>query len=224
MSIRSPFLPAFFILGVGCLLSCSDTNFGAKSAEASKNKGSKDATRAGGVEVQPGEEATLGSAGKNGERNNDDDVIAKDDAGIVKPGIDGENGNTEKVIKASFNVSRQADTAAWTNCLKVQINGGAEIDLGCNHGAIVPTVTADALAKPKCNVVRLILYSNGKKNRTTENPDHIANDFRITKLGTNSFKVQCNDNRDNDFNDLNLSISSADANLSIENTNFTCEP
>jgi hypothetical protein len=126
-------------------------------------------------------------------------------------------------IKASLSLTRHPDDASMTNCLKIQVNGGPLVDLGCNKGPLAANVTVDALAKPACNVVRLILFSNGTKNRTTESADNVARDFLITKVAKNSFAIQCNDNGDDDFNDLNLDISSADATLSIENTRFRCE-
>ena len=127
-------------------------------------------------------------------------------------------------IKASLAVARFPDGASMNNCLKIQVNGGALVDLGCNHGSIVPNVTVDALPKPACNVVRLLLFSNGQLNRTTQSAQNIALDFLIRQTGQNAFAIQCNDNRDDDFNDLNLQISSADANLTIENTGLGCTP
>jgi hypothetical protein len=127
-------------------------------------------------------------------------------------------------IKASLAITRNPDGAAMTNCLKIQVNGGPLVDLGCNHGAFVPNVEIDALPKPACNVVRLMLFSNGQLNRTTQSAENIALDFMIQQTGENAFAIECNDNRDNDFNDLNLDIASADANLSIENTGLGCAP
>ena len=61
-------------------------------------------------------------------------------------------------------------------------------------------------------------------NRTTQSAENIALDFRIAEVGDNAFAIECNDNRDSDFNDLNLDIVSADANLAIENTGLGCTP
>src|SRR4029079_12075968 len=105
---------------------------------------------------------------------------------------------------ASIAVTRHSDGASFNNCLKIQVNGGAEIDLGCNKGTLATNVQVEALAMPACNQVRLNLYSNGQKNRTTESAENVAQDFRIARLAKNSFSIQCNDNRDDDFNDLNL--------------------
>jgi hypothetical protein len=127
-------------------------------------------------------------------------------------------------IQASLAVTRHPDGASMNNCLKIQVNGGPLVDLGCNHGSIVPNVTVSALPKPACNVVRLILFSNGQLNRTTQSAENIARDFLISQVGDNAFAIQCNDNGDDDFNDLNLDIASADANLTIENTGLGCTP
>jgi hypothetical protein len=126
-----------------------------------------------------------------------------------------------QTIKASLEVTRFPDTAAMNNCLEIQVNGGPPVDLGCNHGAIVPAVQIDALPKPACNQIRLILFSNGVENRTTENALSVAQNFRIAPTAT-GFLIQCNDNGDNDFNDLNLEIDSSDASFTIENSGFGC--
>jgi hypothetical protein len=131
---------------------------------------------------------------------------------------------TPAPIKASLAVTRHPDDASSTNCLKVQVNGGPLIDLGCNKGALVSDVQIDAMPTPACNVVRLLLFTNGTLNRTTESAENIALDFRIRQTGFNAFAIQCNDNRDNDFNDLNLDIASADASITIENTGLGCVP
>ncbi|MFO0677676.1 MAG: hypothetical protein U0169_14165 [Polyangiaceae bacterium] len=115
------------------------------------------------------------------------------------------------------------DTARWTNCLKVQVNGGPETDLGCNKGAPLLSANVVVNAPPACNVVRLNLYSNGKFNKSTSNPADVAKSFVIQKLGPGNFSVKCNDNGDNDFNDLNLTMNAKDGVLfTIENTGIAC--
>ena len=126
-------------------------------------------------------------------------------------------------ISASIEFHHLPDTAAWTNCLKIQVNGGPETDLGCNMGQALKTAQIVANAPPFCNIVRLNLYSNGNFNKTTANAADVAKSFLITKVSPGNFKVQCNDNYDDDFNDLNLTMNAVGSvNFTIENSGIGC--
>jgi hypothetical protein len=127
-------------------------------------------------------------------------------------------------IDAEIEFHHLADTAAWTNCLKIQVNGGPETDLGCNHGgAAVATAKVVANSAPFCNIVRLNLYSNGAFNKSTADAAQVAASFIIQQIGTSNFSVQCNDNNDNDYNDLNLTMNAVGAvSFTIENSGIPC--
>jgi len=127
-------------------------------------------------------------------------------------------------IDAEIEFHHLADTAAWTNCLKIQVNGGPETDLGCNHGgAAVATAKVVANSAPFCNIVRLNLYSNGAFNKSTSNAAQVASSFIIQQIGPSNFSVQCNDNNDGDYNDLNLTMNAVGAvSFTIENSGIPC--
>lgn len=125
-------------------------------------------------------------------------------------------------IKVSLGITREKDTALMTNCLKASLNGGPDVDLGCNKGALVPTVTVDAKPKPACNTLRLVLYSNGAKNRSTEDTAQVARDFQFARDASGIISVKCNDNGDRNWNDLNLKIDARAVNLTIENSALPC--
>lgn len=130
-----------------------------------------------------------------------------------------------KPVPLPLDFVRLADTAAWDNCLFVSVNGGEEQKLGCNHsGAATGTVTVMAKPKPACNTLRLRLTSNGNPNWSTEKADAIATYFHLARPDANKVQVQANDNKDGDFNDLNLTVSGRGAvKFTIENSNLTCE-
>ena len=117
------------------------------------------------------------------------------------------------------------DTAHWTNCLKISVNGGPEVDLGCNRGDPLKTASVTAKSKPFCNQVRLNLYSNGKFNKSTQNSADVQASFRIQRTAPGQFTVQCNDNSDNDYNDLNLSMTSKSPSITytVENSGIACD-
>jgi hypothetical protein len=126
-------------------------------------------------------------------------------------------------VDAQIEFHHLPDTASMMNCLKIQVNGGPEIDLGCNQGPPLLSAQVQAQPPPFCNIVRLNLYSNGLFNKTTANAADVPRSFIFQQLGPGNFMVQCNDNYDNDFNDLNLTMNAVGNVLfTIENTSFSC--
>jgi hypothetical protein len=130
-----------------------------------------------------------------------------------------------KPVPLPLDFVRLPDTAAWDNCLLVAVNGGEEQKLGCNHsGAAAGTITVMAKPQPACNSIRLRLTSNGAPNWTTADATAIATYFRLSRPLPGKIKVQANDNSDDDFNDLNLTIDGRGAvRFTIENSTLSCE-
>ncbi len=154
------------------------------------------------------------------------DGIDNDCDGVVDKGCATEPSGPEAgaPIDAQIEFHHLPDTASWTNCLKIQVNGGPETDLGCNKGAPLLTASVVAKAPPFCNIVRLNLYSNGAFNKTTANAATVADSFIIQQIGPGNFRVQCNDNSDDDYNDLNLTMNAVgDVKFTIENSGFPCQ-
>jgi len=154
------------------------------------------------------------------------DGIDNDCDGVVDNGCEPEPEEPEAgaPVDAQIEFHHLPDTASWTNCLKIQVNGGPETDLGCNKGAPLLTATVVANAPPFCNIVRLNLYSNGAFNKTTADPATVADSFIIQALGPGNFSVKCNDNYDNDYNDLNLTMNAVgDVKFTIENSGVPCQ-
>ena len=151
------------------------------------------------------------------------DGIDDDCDGVADNGCEPPDAGVPVPVNAKIEFHHLSDTASWTNCLKIQVNGGPETDLGCNKGAPLLAAQVMANAAPFCNVVRLNLYSNGKFNKSTSNANDIAKSFIINKISAGNFNVKCNDNSDNDFNDLNATINAVgDVRFTIENTGIGC--
>lgn len=121
--------------------------------------------------------------------------------------------------------TRLPDGARNTNCLYITLNGGAEQQLGCNKGtdAAIKTTSVMALPKPSCNSVRLRMTSNGVTVWSTQNAADIAKYFKPPQVSPGKIQLQCNDNGDSDFNDMNLIMDSlGQISFTIENTGIAC--
>jgi hypothetical protein len=120
--------------------------------------------------------------------------------------------------------TRLADTARNTNCLYVSINNGAEQLLGCNKGPATPAPSFMVQPKPACNTVRLRMTTNNRQAWTTQNQADVSSFFKPpTILGPGKIRIQCNDNGDKDFNDMNLVMDGLGLiQFTIENSTVPC--
>ena len=148
--------------------------------------------------------------------------------------ISTDNGRIPAVVDAQLKITLNGDGAHFQNCLFANILGQAPADLGCNRPGVfpakygtlpVPNASIKVMTNT-CNVLSLKLRTNsgaGLKDNvsTTTSPTR----FIITKTGPGQFNIKANDNGDNNWNDLNLTIK-ADNNVkyTIENSNIPCDP
>lgn len=149
-------------------------------------------------------------------------------------GLSTDNGGTAAVVDATLKIIRNGDGAHYQNCLYANIIGQPESDLGCNRPGIypakygtlpVPDATLKVLSNT-CNVLSLKLRTNsgaGLKDNvsTTTSPSR----FIITKTGPGQFTIKANDNNDQNWNDLSLTITANSAiKYTIEGSNIPCDP
>ena len=149
-------------------------------------------------------------------------------------GLSTDNGGTAAVVETGLTLIRNKDVAKFQDCLFVNIVGQPPTDLGCNRPyAYSPskiTDTTPRLVKVQtntCNVLHVALKTskaNGTPvtdNVSTPNP----NSFRITKTGPYEFNVIANDNGDQEWNDLNVTIKGdGKIKFTIEGSNIPCDP
>ena len=127
-------------------------------------------------------------------------------------------------VDIPFSVKRYPDDAHRKNCLYMQINDEPELSLGCNKDNFAPVVIMKAQPFPSCNKIRLVMISGASRLRTTKDASQVQRYFKIEKINPSHYKIQCNDNNDSNYNDLNLEIQADPQKISmyIENFEPTC--
>lgn len=151
----------------------------------------------------------------------DDTQIVVDDSGEIK------------LIDADLVVSRSEDSAAWKNCLYAGIQGQPDVELGCNRvtvrGDRLPPRTAKIKLKTnECNQLRLALHTQRDgEATTTPNLSTVGtiSRFQIQKLEPRKFKINANDNFDNSWNDLNVTIYTTNPKIkfTIQGSGIPCD-
>lgn len=227
---------ASLLASVLLMLACGNTSF---SSSGRRLADSNDAGKNTGKSSGGDDSNDSSSPGKGGSKNGGkDDGTDGDDDGSSNLGVDDDedsSGDDDDLLESDddqialvalpLDFQRFPDTAANDNCLFMIINKQPEQKFGCNHsGGAQNTITAMVKPKPYCNTIRLRLTSNNVQSWTTANASDISTFFRISKPAANVIKLQANDNRDNDFNDLNLTISGRDKiKFTIENSGQGCD-
>jgi hypothetical protein len=138
-----------------------------------------------------------------------------------------------KLVDAELIVSRSTDGAAWKNCLYAGIQGQPDVELGCNRaspgGNRLPPGRANIKLKTnECNQLRLALYTQRPgEGAPTPNLSTVGtiSRFQIQKLEPRKFKINANDNFDNDWNDLNVTIYTTNPKIkfTIQGSGIPCD-
>jgi len=138
-----------------------------------------------------------------------------------------------KLIDADLVVSRSEDSAAWKNCLYAGIQGQPDVELGCNRATVrgdrLPPRTARIKLKTnECNQLRLALHTQRDgEAKTTPNLSTVGtiSRFQIQKLEPRKFKINANDNFDNHWNDLNVTIYTTNPKIkfTIQGSGIPCD-
>ena len=169
---------------------CAQTDFAGDSGQGIRS----------GKIIPPG--TSNGTPGTPGTNNNPSNPVITTDGG----------GKIE-VVDAHLTITRNQDGAKFKNCVRANIVGQAPTELGCNrvspNGARTPLVSnINIKAKTNtCNVLSLTLTSDsGGGGRVLSSNANIQR-FIVKRLGPNNFNVQANDNNDNDWHDLDLTIT-----------------
>jgi hypothetical protein len=158
---------------------------------------------------------------KNKDETPGDNQLVVDDSGEIK------------LIDADLVVSRSEDTAAWKNCLYAGIQGQPDVELGCNRvtvrGDRLPPRTAKVKLKTnECNQLRLALHTQRDgEGAPTPNLSTVGtiSRFQIQKLEPRKFKINANDNFDNSWNDLNVTIYTTNPKIkfTIQGSGIPCD-
>jgi len=227
---------------------CSETNF-ATGGDPQQNNQSATKRKDGRTDDKndnngQGDENDKDDGGTDSDQNVTGDDDSDIDLAIGEGSDSGENGGDisidesekNKPIAVDVEFSRQADHAAWTNCLYVTVNSEPEMYLGCNKVDINTTKTLTLKSKPFCNIFKFRLTSNGPTNFTTasannvryENNDaeNVANfkGIKFFPYGEDGVGAHINDNGDgNNHTDTSFRIVGfKNINYSIENTEKVC--
>jgi hypothetical protein len=148
-------------------------------------------------------------------------------------GLNTDDGGKVELVDASLIISKSVDSAAFKNCLYANIVGQPEVEIGCNRvaprGDRLPQKTSKIKLKTnECNNLRLVLYTqkDGEKD-PTPNVDTTTKvgRFQIQKLEPRKFQINANDNTDQNWNDLNVTIYSENPKIkfTIENSGIACD-
>ncbi len=151
------------------------------------------------------------------------------------------------IIDASLTVTRNGDGAHFQNCMEAFIDGQAPVSLGCNRPAPYPASYGGAnlvsavtikLKTGVCNVLKLRMFSRQSPGgastlkldtnvpSTVFSPQNVPSrgpGFLISKV-SDQFTIGANDNNDNRWVDLNLSIKGdGRAKFTMQGTNIPCD-
>lgn len=222
------------------LSACSNTDFAGAGPVGSSTKGS-DKNKGHDAGTNDTDSLNNGSGDAGTDENIDgDDANSGDHLGTDQNGTPQEPGEDDEDIAKDIDLPLHFEAfqgkAANTNCVSVQINDNAAVQVGCNKGTFTPQ-TLKAKSKPFCNRVRII-NKNVSINATisTENANQIRwgqNQGLAHFLGIKLFEVspgtiegQLNDNGDKlEDIDVRFQVSGLDAiNYTIENSNQGCKP
>lgn len=205
MDIKKLILSSIAVAGL--LMACAQSEFAGDSGQGVVGK------------TKPPEDDSTTDKDKN--ETPGDNQLVVDDSGEIK------------LIDTDLVVSRSEDTAAWKNCLYAGIQGQPDVELGCNRvtvrGDRLPPRTAKIKLKTnECNQLRLALHTQRDgEATTTPNLSTVGtiSRFQIQKLEPRKFKINANDNFDNSWNDLNVTIYTTNPKIkfTIQGSGIPCD-
>jgi hypothetical protein len=164
--------------------------------------------------------------------NNSDTPGINDNPGI-DDGLMTDDGGEIKLVDAELIISKSTDRARWKNCLYAGIDGQPDVEIGCNRVSpggtrLEQKSTSIKLKTNECNQLRLTLHTQKDgQNATSPNISTVgqASRFQIRRLAPSKFAINANDNFDNDWMDLNVTIYTENPKIkfTIKGSNFTCD-
>ena len=127
--------------------------------------------------------------------------------------------NIEKntTIETTLAVTSSSTRARFKNCVNAKVNNlptEPVQELGCNRDSPFGNPRFKSTVKIKvqtnvCNVLVLSLTSQSSPGGSVNTlaTSSTSSRFIIRRTGLNSFNIMANDNNDNDWNDLNLTVT-----------------
>jgi hypothetical protein len=173
--------------------------------------------------------------GQNGSKKpvTNNDTKDPSDQNVTANPLSTDDGGKVQLVDAQLIVSKSDDSAAFKNCLYANIVGQPPVEIGCNReaprGTRLPQKSSTIKLKTnECNQLHLVLYTQ-KDGEAAPSPNvdttTSISRFQIQKVEPRKFKINANDNFDQNWNDLNVTIYSENPKIkfTIENSGFPCD-
>ena len=211
------------VLIIGLISACAQSEFAGDTGQGVRN----------GIKPPGGDPNDSETPPGNNTPGNDDS-LKTDDGGKIE------------LVDADLIIERHGDGAHYQNCMTANIQGQAPLDIGCNRPAPHPASYGRAnpftsvkvkLMTNTCNVLQLAMKS--KKSAGGVFVQNIRTSGRVFTSATkpsngpgyvidqipNGFRIYANDNPDNNWGDLSLSITAPGTSkikFTIEGSNIPC--